>query len=41
MLVACAEDPEAAELLTQEAVRIRKKHYGDKVYIRGLIEFTN
>ncbi len=41
MLVACAEDPEAAGLLTQEAVRIRKKHYGDKVYIRGLIEFTN
>ncbi len=41
MLVECAEDPEAAELLTQEAVRIRKKHYGDKVYIRGLIEFTN
>ena len=41
MLVACAEDPAEAELLTQEAVRIRKKHYGDKVYIRGLIEFTN
>ena len=41
MLVACAEDPEAAELLTQEAVRIRKKPDGDKVYIRGRVAFTN
>ncbi len=27
--------------LREEAVKIRKKYYGDKVYIRGLIEFSN
>lgn len=27
--------------LQEEAVRIRKMHYGDKVFTRGLIEFTN
>ncbi len=41
MLLECADDPESAEMLRQEAVRIRKKYYGDKVYTRGLIEFTN
>lgn len=40
-LIGCFEDPETAEMLTREAVRIRKQHYGDKVYTRGLIEFTN
>lgn len=40
-LIECAEDPESAEALTAEAVRIRKEHYGNKVYTRGLIEFTN
>ncbi len=29
------------ELLTKEADRIRREHYGEDVYIRGLIEFTN
>ena len=29
------------ERLKKEAVRLRKKYYGDKVYVRGLIEFTN
>lgn len=27
--------------LKEEAVKIRKAHYGNKVYTRGLIEFTN
>lgn len=27
--------------LQTEAVRIRKKYYGDRVFVRGLIEFTN
>lgn len=30
-----------AERLRQEAVRLRQQHYGNKVYTRGLIEFTN
>lgn len=40
-LLKCADDPEAVKMLAEEAVRIRKQHYGDEVYIRGLIEFTN
>lgn len=40
-LIGCAEDRETAELLAGEAVRIRRRYYGDKVYTRGLIEFTN
>ncbi len=28
-------------LMREEAIKVRKKYYGDKVYIRGLIEFTN
>ena len=35
------DNKEIAERLTKEAVRIRKQYYGDKVFIRGLIEFTN
>jgi biotin synthase len=35
------EDPVTREMLKQEAVRLRKSYYGDKVYTRGLIEFTN
>ena len=27
--------------LGQEAARLREKYYGNKVYMRGLIEFTN
>lgn len=34
-------DLAVAERLRQEAVRLRQQHYGDKVYTRGLIEFTN
>lgn len=35
------EDPGVSELLSKEALRLRKCWYGDKVYTRGLIEFTN
>lgn len=30
-----------ASELTERAVRVRKEHYGNDVYVRGLIEFTN
>lgn len=36
-----SENPEIRTILTEEAVRLRKAYYGDKVYTRGLIEFTN
>lgn len=32
---------EAAKLLAQRANEVRLKNYGDKVYLRGLVEFTN
>ncbi len=35
------KNPVAAEKLRQEAVRLQKLYYGNKVFIRGLIEFTN
>lgn len=35
------QNPQIAERLSKEAVALRKKYYGDKVYTRGLIEFTN
>lgn len=40
-LINRAEDKEAAKLLAEKAMQIRKQHYGNKVYTRGLIEFTN
>lgn len=33
--------PEIRQYLADEAMKLRKHYYGDKVYIRGLIEFTN
>ena len=33
--------PQLAEYLFEKAVRIRKKYYDNKVYIRGLIEVSN
>ncbi|MCD8018810.1 MAG: [FeFe] hydrogenase H-cluster radical SAM maturase HydE [Clostridiales bacterium] len=36
-----ADDAMAREQLREEALRLRRKYYGDKIYIRGLIEFTN
>lgn len=35
------ENPELAEKLRKEAEALRKKYYGDKIFVRGLIEFTN
>jgi biotin synthase len=35
------EDPAEAEKLFAAARKIRSRHYGDDVYFRGLIEFTN
>ena len=31
--------PESMEYIKEEAVKIRKKYYGTKVFTRGLIEF--
>lgn len=33
--------PELADLLAEKAVQARRRTYGDLVYLRGLIEFTN
>ncbi len=33
--------PEFAQEVTELAVKLRKKYFGKKVYVRGLIEFTN
>lgn len=35
------ESGETLSLLNKTAEAVRKKHYGNEVYIRGLIEFTN
>lgn len=35
------DDPDAAVMLQKEAQKVAIKHFGTKVYIRGLIEFTN
>ena len=35
------QNQDIVKLLADEAVRLRKQYYGDKVYTRGLIEFTN
>ncbi len=40
-LLELAGNPRAMEWLAGEAVRVRKHYYGNKVYTRGLIEFTN
>lgn len=34
-------DKKVQERLTQEAAALRQKYYGNKVFVRGLIEFTN
>lgn len=38
-LLQCGKEEQ--ELLREEAVRLRKQYYGNKVFTRGLIEFTN
>lgn len=40
-LLKLADDEDVRELLRNEALSLRRKYYGDKVYTRGLIEFTN
>ena len=40
-LLADWEDPVLRTRLQEEAVRLRKRVYQDKVFIRGLIEYTN
>lgn len=40
-LLRASEDPQAQALLKEKAVRLRRQYYGDAVYTRGLIEFTN
>lgn len=37
----CDRNDEDMEVIKEEAVKLRKEIYGKKVYIRGLIEFTN
>lgn len=40
-LAALIDDETATETLGLEADKIRRKNYGDEVYVRGLIEFSN
>ena len=40
-LLSAYKDEEIVICLGQEAGRLREKYYGNKVYMRGLIEFTN
>ncbi|MDO4474705.1 MAG: [FeFe] hydrogenase H-cluster radical SAM maturase HydE [Eubacteriales bacterium] len=40
-LLGYRDDETVSARLKEEAVRIRKRYYGNKVYTRGLIEFTN
>ncbi len=40
-LVRAADEPGTAEMLREEAAKLRKQYYGNKVFMRGLIEFTN
>ena len=35
------QEPKAQEKLTKEAATLRQKYYSNKVFVRGLIEFTN
>lgn len=39
--ISLLEDESANDTLAARADRVRRRVYGDKVYIRGLIEFTN
>ena len=40
-LLSAYKDEEIVICLRKEADRLRQKYYGNKVYMRGLIEFTN
>ena len=41
VLLANSHDEELKNILREEAVRISRRYYGNQVFIRGLIEFTN
>ncbi|MCD8300803.1 MAG: [FeFe] hydrogenase H-cluster radical SAM maturase HydE [Clostridiales bacterium] len=41
LLIGLRQDPGVCERLQKEALRLRRQHFGNDVYIRGLIEFTN
>lgn len=41
LLLQQSADADVREMLRQEAFALCRKYYGNKVYIRGLIEFTN
>lgn len=40
-LLSLSENSEVREILAERAVELRQKYYGNKIYTRGLIEFTN
>ena len=35
------EDDELSSFAAEEALKIRRKYFGNDVYVRGLIEFSN
>ena len=37
-LLSCYQEQETADILKEEAGKLRSKYYGNKVYMRGLIE---
>ena len=41
MLLISQRDEESAELLRQKADAVRREHYGNDIYIRGLVEISN
>ena len=41
LLLQQSGDADVREMLRQEAFALCRKYYGNKVYIRGLIEFNN
>lgn len=41
LMLLCDTAPESQALLAQRADGVRRRWYGDKIFIRGLIEFTN
>lgn len=40
-LLKLSADPQKTAWIKSEAVRVRKIYYGNKIFLRGLIEFTN
>lgn len=40
-LIGLWKNPEVTEKIQKEAIRLQQLYYGNKIFIRGLIEFTN